>query len=122
MDQFRKFGLVVALGPLLATAAPALAGACHRAIVSRPCHAGCGAHGERPVHSAQTFAAVGIIASYIPPGPFPVGYDGSSATPTGYGVIYNVPPPRILTVNRPPDFPRENGVIVIRGGAVSAAY
>jgi hypothetical protein len=76
-----------------------------------------------------------VVTGYIPPapwpdeapGPYPTGYDGSSATPTGYGVVYNVPPepsasPRVLHVNRQPDFPRENGVIIVRGGVVSAAY
>jgi hypothetical protein len=120
---------------MLAPAAPALAGAHHRAVAFRPCHAGWAARRERPVHFSPAFAVAGVVPGYLPParwpdegpGPYPVGYDGSSATPTGYGVVYNLPPaqnppPRILYVHRRQDFPRENGVIVIRGGVVSAAY
>jgi hypothetical protein len=112
-----------------------LAGAHHRAVAFRPGHAGSVVRKERPVHPAPAFAVAGVFSVYQPPalwpdeapGPYPVGYVGSSATPTGAGVIYNLPPapnspPRILYVRRQNDFPRENGVIVIRGGAVSAAY
>jgi hypothetical protein len=94
MGQFRKLGVGVALGALLAPQAPALA--------------------------AQLYGATALSAPcrYEAPGPYPVGYDGASATPTGYGVVYNVPPAQNLTVRRQ----RENGGDVRRGGVVSAAY
>ena len=133
MGHFARSGALFALGLLLAPAASALGGTYHRAVAVRPCHAGWVVRRERPVHHAPALAVVGAVT--VPPapwpdeapGPYPVGYDGSSATATGYGVIYNVPPepnpqPRILFVNRQLDLPRENGVIVVRGGVVSAAY
>ena len=97
MDQFRKLGVAIALGALFAPEAPALAAPRYGVLaLSAPCR------DEAP-------------------GPYPVGYDGSSATPTGYGVVYNVPPAQNLAVSRQPERPRENGV-VRRGGVVSAVY
>jgi hypothetical protein len=120
MGHFAKPGVFFALGLMLVPAAPALAGPHHRAVAFRWCHAGPVARREHAVHSAPSFAVVAVVTDYRPPapwpdatpGPYPVGYDGSSATPTGYGVVYNAPSAR----NLDPHFPRESG------GVVSAAY
>ncbi|WP_294534412.1 hypothetical protein [uncultured Rhodoblastus sp.] len=135
MDQFAKSAAFLALGLMLVPAAPAWAGPHRRVVAVRPCHAGWAVRRERPVHQVRGSAVVGVVAAapLLAPwpneasGPYPVGYDGSSATPTGYGAVYNFPPaltspPRILYAHRQPAFPCENGVIVIRGGLVSAAY
>ncbi len=137
MGQFRKVGVLAALGALLAAAPPALAGA-HFCTAARP-------HHVRHIHPrAESGSGPGIDNGYyetvvgVTPaapypdeatGPYPTGYDGSSWSPTGFGVVYNTPPepylpPRIIYLNgrtlRRHAYPREHGVTVIRGGDVSS--
>jgi hypothetical protein len=65
-----------------------------------------------------------------PPAPYPIGYQGASYEPTGYGVSYNVPrtpylPPRIIYLNgyhRHHAYPRAHGVTIVRGNSVQVAY
>ncbi|MGO9391852.1 hypothetical protein [Rhodoblastus sp.] len=136
MRQFSKFGVFAALGALLAPAAPAVAGAHVCAGPGRPHHVHhIHVRSVTSVRSRIDNGAYGYVGGYPSAtpysddasGPYPVGYEGSSWSPTGYGVVYNVPPapylpPRIIYVYRHPDFPQENGVTVVRGGAVSADY
>jgi hypothetical protein len=93
MGQFGKFGLLAALGALLAATPPAIAGAHFCAAKARPHH---GRHFHPALNNVAYATVVGVIpdAPYPDeaPGPYPVGYDGSSWSPTGYGVVYNVPP------------------------------
>ena len=130
MGQFRKFGVFIALGGFLAASAPAMAGAHVCVSAARP-------HHGRHIHTRLSNVAYGTPVGVTPaapypdetPGPYPVGYDGSSWSPTGDGVVYNVPPaaylpPRIIYVNedyfRRHPFPRQRGIIILRGNEVSA--
>jgi len=130
MGQFRKFGVFVALGAFLAASAPAMAGAHVCLSAARPHH---GRH-IHPGHNNVAYETVVVVSPATPypdeaPGPYPVGYDGSSWSPTGYGVVYNAPPPaylppRIIYVKedyfRRHPFPRQRGIIILHGDDVSA--
>jgi hypothetical protein len=125
MGHFAKLGGLAGLAALLAATTPADAG--FRGAYYHP-HArighvngpvgGYGASGYNPLGYAPRWGGPsygygygygGVMpeAPYVEPQPYPVGYGEPSYEPTGYGVVYNIPPtprmwrpgPRIIYVN-----------------------
>ncbi len=114
MVHFAKLGGVLGLAAFLAGPAPASAAARHAGFAFRP-HAAISAnrHADRfdRRRKSSRFGGDGLfddgyiggfgvpLATPTPdypvaPEPYPVNYYGLSDTPTGYGVVYNSPPPR----------------------------
>ncbi len=149
MGHFAKLGGFVGLAALLAATAPASAGFRHGGYFhshgrfSGHCHNGqCFNGGYAPRYGGLGYDGLGYPAGFIPeapivePQPYPVDYGAASYEPTGYGVVYNVPPtppmwrrpgPRIVYIHdgwrhrrhHHHFCARRHGMAMVRGGHIS---
>jgi hypothetical protein len=95
MGHFAKLSGLVGLSALLAATTPAAAGFRHGGFFHHHgsfghCHHGqCFGLGDG---LGYDYPGMVVPAPVVAPQPYPVGYDGGSYEPTGYGVVYNIPP------------------------------
>ncbi len=149
MGQISKFAVLAGVGALLAASSPVLArsggghafrGHAHYAHgyvrnVGRLAGLPGGYDGYGGDYAATPEAQYTGGAPDYPPPFYPVGFGAGSYEPTGYGVVYNIPPnpplhvrqgPHIITLSarhcRRHAAWRHRPVVIVRGHSVAAAY